>query len=1833
VKTACRFFAIVAAIAFCALGLNAQTTSTFVTADTNTQGNWMGTYGADGYDVANGPQSPTNGTLNYGSYAVKGESEWTYAGTTTDQRALETDMLGDRTAAAWYNAGTFSFDVNFTASNTHQVALYLLDWDHQGRAETITVTNYSSGAVLDTRSIPNTNSSSPAYTNTTSTNFGNGTYLIWNISGHVTITIAATSFPNGVVSGIFFGGSPSPTAPAITSVNNATFTVGTPGTFTVTTTGSPTPSLYESGTLPTGVSFVDNGNGTGILSGNPSTNGGSPYQITFTASNGVSPAFTQNFTLTVNPQVVTTGPSATFASADTNTEGNWMGTYGADGYDIANVPQSPANRTLSYGSYAVQGESEWTYVGSTTDQRALETDMEGDRTAATWYSAGTFSFDVNFTGTSTHQVALYLLDWDHQGRAETITVTNYSSGAVLDTRSIPNTNSSSLTYTNTTSTNFGNGTYLIWNISGHVTISIATNSGPNAVVAGIFFGGAPIQTPTAPAITSVNNAAFTVGTPGTFTVTTTGSPTPALNDNGASLPAGVSFVDNGNGTGTLSGMPAAGSNPTYSISFTAHNDVSPDFTQSFTLTVNPQVVTTGPSATFATADTNTEGNWTGTYGADGYDVANGPQSPANGTLTYGNYAVHGESEWTYAGTTTDQRALETDMQGGRTAATWYSTGTFSFDVNFTDTNTHQVALYVLDWDRQGRAETITVTNYSSGSVLDTRSIPNTNSSSLTYTNTTSTNFGNGTYLIWNVSGHVTITIATNSGPNGVVAGIFFGGSSSPTAPAITSLNNTAFTVGAPGTFTVTTTGSPIPSLSESGTLPTGVSFVDNGNGTGTLTGTPAGGSNPTYNISFKATNSASNQTQSFTLTVIPLVVSAGPSAAFVSADTNTEGNWIGTYGVDGDDVAGGPQSPANGTLSYGSYAVQGESEWTYAGTTTDQRALETDAQGDRVAATWYSGGSFSIDVNFTDNNPHQVALYVLDWDHQGRAETVTIQSHGLGAVLDTRSIPNTNSSSPTYTDTTATNFGNGTYLLWDVSGHVTITVAMNSGPNGVAAGIFFGQATRMAPAITSASSTTFPVGQSGTFTVTTTGFPTPALAENGPLPTGVSFVDNGNGTGTLSGTPAMGSDPNYSISFTATNGVSPAFTQNFILTDRAVVTFVTADTNTQGNWMGTYGADGYDIAYAAQSLPSYDQTFTVVNPDVGDLWGNSSTTDPRALEIPGGSRMPTEWNSLHFSLPPTFGFDVNFTDGQSHLLALYALDWDYQGRAEMIQVFDANSDALLDTEYVSNFANGVYLVWTISGHVTVNVTETVGSNCVISGVFFGGNAGNAINLAITPPNIGLPPGQSQQFAVTVGGTSNTGVIWAVSPAGQGSINPTIGYYTAPSSITGNQSVIVTATSAAESRKQGIATVNVTTGGVANFLATDTGTQGAYQGIYGADYGTMVGAAGNVINNGTLSYGTFNVLNGQTYVWDGSTSDPRALGGVASSWNNPSFNIKVKDGKLHQLALYALDWDMQGRAETIQIVDTATGATLDTRNISNFSNGIYVIWNISGNITINVTVTSGPNPVISGVFFGGPVESSMSVSPPSVDLSAAQSQQFSAAVNGGNGNAAWTITSVSPSGAASGSFSATTPGLYLAPTAIITPTTVIISAASSGLSGTATIILVPHATVSGPATFDTTTQGSWHGVYGTQGYSVAGNSQILPSFAAFSVSGNTNGVQYWTANTSDPRALQTGNDSGNIAAAWSKNHESFSLNVDFTDTQVHQLAIYAVDWDYQGRTESIQILDAVTGKILDTEFLSNFSNGVYLIWHISGNVTINVTNDGNTVPSDLSSGVVSGIFFQ
>jgi hypothetical protein len=102
-------------------------------------------------------------------------------------------------------------------------------------------------------------------------------------------------------------------APTITSAASATFTVGTAGSFTVTTTGSPTPTLSESGALPSGVTF---NSGTGVLSGTPAAGSAGSYSaVRFTAHNGVGADATQNFTLTVNPAILSGSPASQTVAA------------------------------------------------------------------------------------------------------------------------------------------------------------------------------------------------------------------------------------------------------------------------------------------------------------------------------------------------------------------------------------------------------------------------------------------------------------------------------------------------------------------------------------------------------------------------------------------------------------------------------------------------------------------------------------------------------------------------------------------------------------------------------------------------------------------------------------------------------------------------------------------------------------------------------------------------------------------------------------------------------------------------------------------------------------------------------------------------------------------------------------------------------------------------------------------------------------------------------------------------------------------------------------------------------------------------------------------------------------------------------------------------------------------------------------------------------------------------------------------------------------------------------------------------------------------------------
>ena len=126
-------------------------------------------------------------------------------------------------------------------------------------------------------------------------------------------TTPQTVYAGTTTAGIFkttSGGINLNPSPTITSPANTTFNIGTTASFSFAASGTPSPAITLSGNLPSGVTFNQT---TGLLSGTPATGTAGIYNLTVTASNGLLPNATQNFVLTVSlpPSIAFTSPGTT----------------------------------------------------------------------------------------------------------------------------------------------------------------------------------------------------------------------------------------------------------------------------------------------------------------------------------------------------------------------------------------------------------------------------------------------------------------------------------------------------------------------------------------------------------------------------------------------------------------------------------------------------------------------------------------------------------------------------------------------------------------------------------------------------------------------------------------------------------------------------------------------------------------------------------------------------------------------------------------------------------------------------------------------------------------------------------------------------------------------------------------------------------------------------------------------------------------------------------------------------------------------------------------------------------------------------------------------------------------------------------------------------------------------------------------------------------------------------------------------------------------------------------------------------------------------------------
>jgi hypothetical protein len=417
----------------------------------------------------------------------------------------------------------------------------------------------------------------------------------------------------------------------------------------------------------------------------------------------------------------------------------------------------------------------------------------------------------------------------------------------------------------------------------------------------------------------------------------------------------------------------------------------------------------------------------------------------------------------------------------------------------------------------------------------------------------------GTYL-------TSITVTVDAAANGFAVGEFGIAEQATKKPKFTSASATTFTAGSPGSFNVTTQNNaahPVATLSCPGcVLPSGVTFTPGPNGTALIQGTPAATAGGSYTLNINATNAKGTTVQVFTLDV-----NQSPTLTGSSTQTWTVGTPVAVSNY----VSTGYPLPAPTiTITAGSLP---------AGVTLGAAVNGTNGNGDLTTTVAFtgtpaagSGGTYSVTLTAHNGVAPDKTLVVSITVNEAPtisfwsgSTTFTVGSSGSFYVAVNPGFP---PSTVTVTSAPGPALPSGLTLshygfigandFWQISGTPAVgtggaysfTFTANNGvaPNGtVVVPVIINEA----PEFTSANTANFTTGQANSFTVTTmNGYPLPKILtiNAGCLPAGITFVDNGNGTATISGNPALNTAGPYVCTITASNGDHTASnTQTFTL--------------------------------------------------------------------------------------------------------------------------------------------------------------------------------------------------------------------------------------------------------------------------------------------------------------------------------------------------------------------------------------------------------------------------------------------------------------------------------------------------------------------------------------------------------------------------------------------------------------------------------------------------------------------------------------------------------------
>ncbi|HEX9774834.1 MAG TPA: hypothetical protein VGB83_04560 [Actinomycetota bacterium] len=412
--------------------------------------------------------------------------------------------------------------------------------------------------------------------------------------------------------------------------------------------------------------------------------------------------------------------------------------------------------------------------------------------------------------------------------------------------------------------------------------------------------------------------------------------------------------------------------------------------------------------------------------------------------------------------------------------------------------------------------------------------------------------------------------------------------------------------------------------------------------------------------------------------------------AFDGTDTTTGGNWSFTnaaettrtyqygsfayalpnsigqfeYEVGGDNTSQ-PSLDETGGMGFGDEGYTGEqAAYRVHGPLgdADPRALMLPSGTERRPTACY-GPTVSTSLTLPAGN-YRVAVYILDWDRNGRIQTTLTASDGDTAT------------------NTVIDALNGVYQLFDVHSNgiqpVTIASSIDAGPNAVISGVF----------------------------VDALGAPVV-----GSTWSGLDTTTQGNWVGVYGATGYLLCGMN------TPTGAALGWTSSLDVASGLVYSIA-------GN---TYAwADAFAVQTVVE--PAYAFAWTGWSPEAtGDaryatFWKYNSTTGGAATP---GDRRATTWDSYDEVAGYTRPLVVDLhlpansdAERDGFKLALYFLDFEGY-RAQDLVIRDVTRGVTLPTEHIANFQGGIYYRYVVPAgtDLEITLTKTAGQNAVLSGIF------------------------------------------------------------------------------------------------------------------------------------------------------------------------------------------------------------------------------------------------------------------------------------------------------------------------------------------------------------------------------------------------------------------------------------------------------------------------------------------------------------------------------------